>query len=193
MSQSFPSAHTPERISRSPILSFSFRSPDQSDAFLNRIFPLPCQPCSRAHRCTCNCLQSGAKTACLIASIRNVQNAARHTNLHIFISTSSYKKLTRYISDSPSTHSTTPRATNPKARKPEPYLDTPTIPTHRSIIASPSGVSTDSGWNCTPSIGRRLCRIPMTTPSGLCVTTSRSGDIDCHGSSLYGWTSITTT
>ncbi len=29
----------------------------------------------------------------------------------------------------------------------------------------PSGVSTDSGWNCTPSIGSVRCLTPMTSPS----------------------------
>ena len=31
----------------------------------------------------------------------------------------------------------------------------------------PSGVSTDSGWNCTPSIGSSRCRTPITSPSSL--------------------------
>ncbi len=38
----------------------------------------------------------------------------------------------------------------------------------------PSGVSTDSGWNCTPSIGRARCRTPITSPSGVRAVTSRS-------------------
>jgi hypothetical protein len=29
----------------------------------------------------------------------------------------------------------------------------------------PCSVSTDSGWNCTPHIGRSRCRMPITTPS----------------------------
>src|SRR5262249_4251847 len=40
----------------------------------------------------------------------------------------------------------------------------------------PSGVSTDSGWNCTPSIGSSRWRTPMTSPSSLrAVTSSASG------------------
>ena len=33
-------------------------------------------------------------------------------------------------------------------------------------IAGPSGVSTLSGWNCTPSIGSSRWRTPITSPSG---------------------------
>ena len=43
-------------------------------------------------------------------------------------------------------------------------------------IAGPSGVSTLSGWNCTPSIGSSRWRTPITSPSGVCeVTVSSAG------------------
>ena len=39
-------------------------------------------------------------------------------------------------------------------------------------IRGPAGVSTDSGWNCTPSRGRSRWRIAMTTPSAVRPVTS---------------------
>ena len=43
-------------------------------------------------------------------------------------------------------------------------------------MAGPSGVSTLSGWNCTPSIGSSRWRTPITSPSAVWeVTTSPSG------------------
>ena len=45
-----------------------------------------------------------------------------------------------------------------------------------SIRRRPCGVSTDSGWNCTPCVGSVRWRTPITSPSGVCaVTTSSSG------------------
>ena len=42
----------------------------------------------------------------------------------------------------------------------------------------PSGVSTDSGWNWTPSIGSSRWRTPITSPSGVrAVTSSSSGTV----------------
>ncbi len=49
---------------------------------------------------------------------------------------------------------------------------------HRKFLpsAGPSGVSTDSGWNCTPSTGSSRWRTPITSPSSLvAVTSSASG------------------
>ena len=42
-------------------------------------------------------------------------------------------------------------------------------------IAGPSGVSTLSGWNCTPSIGSSRWRTPITSPSGVCEVTVELG------------------
>ena len=43
-------------------------------------------------------------------------------------------------------------------------------------IAGPSGVSTDSGWNWTPSIGYSRCLTPITSPSSVrAVISSSSG------------------
>src|SRR5438552_1638636 len=39
----------------------------------------------------------------------------------------------------------------------------------------PASVSTDSGWNCTPSTFRSLCLSPMMRPSGDVAETSRQG------------------
>src|SRR6185437_5143416 len=38
----------------------------------------------------------------------------------------------------------------------------------------PSGVNTDSGWNCTAKMGRSRCAIPCTTPSSLVAVTGNS-------------------
>ena len=47
-----------------------------------------------------------------------------------------------------------------------------------SAIAPPVGVSTDSGWNCTPSMRSVRWRTPMTSPSSVrAVTTSSSGTL----------------
>ena len=51
-------------------------------------------------------------------------------------------------------------------------------PDHRerkfSASSCPSGVSTLSGWNWTPSIGSSRWRTPMTSPSGVRAVTSSS-------------------
>ncbi len=39
---------------------------------------------------------------------------------------------------------------------------------------SPWRVSIDSGWNCTPHIGRVRCRSAISTPSGVCASASSS-------------------
>lgn len=43
----------------------------------------------------------------------------------------------------------------------------------------PESVSTDSGWNCTPSTGYFLCRRPMMTPSSVAaeISSSRGNDL----------------
>ena len=47
-----------------------------------------------------------------------------------------------------------------------------------SIIVFPSGVITDSGWNCNPNIGYSLCSSAITSPSSdSAVTTSFSGKV----------------
>ena len=52
---------------------------------------------------------------------------------------------------------------------------------HRSrkflASAGPSGVSTLSGWNCTPSIGSSRWRTPITSPSAVRAETSSSSGI----------------
>src|SRR5205814_8899213 len=40
-------------------------------------------------------------------------------------------------------------------------------------ISRPSGVSTDSGWNWTPSIGRSTWRTAITSPSGAIADVSK--------------------
>ena len=44
-------------------------------------------------------------------------------------------------------------------------------------ISRPSGVSTDSGWNCTPSIGSSRCLTPITSPSSAVAEISSSSGI----------------
>ena len=54
------------------------------------------------------------------------------------------------------------------------------------IKTGPSGVSTLSGWNCTPSIGSDLWRTPMISPSAVrAVTSSTSGMLE--GSAISEW------
>jgi hypothetical protein len=44
-------------------------------------------------------------------------------------------------------------------------------------IVGPSGVRIDSGWNCTPTLGRLRCRAAMTRSSSLhAVSSSSSGN-----------------
>src|SRR5206468_5639711 len=52
--------------------------------------------------------------------------------------------------------------------------------------ALPSRVSTDSGWNCTPSVGWRLWRSPMMTPSSVLAETSSSAGT-LPGSTTSEW------
>ena len=62
------------------------------------------------------------------------------------------------------------------ARRPAPRR--PTAPQPRSQLATircPPCVSTDSGWNCTPSIGSDSCRSAITTPDAVRPVTSISG------------------
>ena len=49
----------------------------------------------------------------------------------------------------------------------------------------PIGVSTDSGWNCTPSAGSSRWRTPMTTSSWVALTSSESGI--ASGSATSEW------
>ncbi len=49
-----------------------------------------------------------------------------------------------------------------------------------ATIRWPPWVSTDSGWNCTPSIGNDSCRSPITTPDSVrAVTTISGGNASC--------------
>jgi hypothetical protein len=55
-----------------------------------------------------------------------------------------------------------------------------------AIRRSPSGVSTLSGWNCTPSSGSVLWRTPMISPRSVCaVSSSTSGSVS--GSAQSEW------
>ena len=50
----------------------------------------------------------------------------------------------------------------------------------------PPSVSTDSGWNCTPSMGSSRCRSAMTMPEAVCpVTSSSAGTV--AGSTASEW------
>ena len=64
-----------------------------------------------------------------------------------------------------------------------------TLPQEPSQVASswwPPSVSTDSGWNCTPSMGSSRCRSAMTIPDGVCpVTSSSAGTV--AGSTAREW------
>src|SRR5213079_1026371 len=54
----------------------------------------------------------------------------------------------------------------------------------RKLRASsgPSGVSTDSGWNCTPSTGSSRCRTAITSPSSHVAQTSRQSGTETAAS-----------
>src|SRR5205085_9047502 len=51
-------------------------------------------------------------------------------------------------------------------------------------MSLPLGVSTDSGWNWTPSAGRLLCRTPITTLPSVAVSSSSAGS---SGSATSEW------
>ena len=51
----------------------------------------------------------------------------------------------------------------------------------------PSGVSTDSGWNWTPSSGRATCRMPITTRSTSLIAVTRSSGGSVAGSTASEW------
>ena len=56
----------------------------------------------------------------------------------------------------------------------------PQIASQLASIRWPPSVSTDSGWNCTPSTGRSRCRAAMITPASVrAVTCSSSGTVSC--------------
>ena len=57
-------------------------------------------------------------------------------------------------------------------------------PPSRKFLAMsrPSGVSTDSGWNCTPSIGSSRWRTAITSPSAAVAETSKTSGTDVAAS-----------
>ena len=54
------------------------------------------------------------------------------------------------------------------------------------MIAAPSGVSTDSGWNCMPRMSASRWRSAMICPSSLTAVTSRQGGSPA-ASTTYEW------
>src|SRR5262245_19184785 len=57
-------------------------------------------------------------------------------------------------------------------------------------ISHPSGVSTDSGWNCTPSTGKSRWRTAMTSPSSAVADTSSTLGVSSATSEWYRPASI---
>ena len=53
-------------------------------------------------------------------------------------------------------------------------------------MSTPRGVITDSGWNCTPSIGKVLWRRPISEPSSARAVGSRqSGSVPASATRLW--------